>query len=82
MLALRSGDGLLSVLLQAESSDARDAAETGITRIVGELNKPHNRGLLVKAGSLADEEGYLWSSDDAKVLSPCPPASTGDLRNP
>ena len=32
-----------SATFQRYSSDARDAAETGMTRIVGELNLPHNR---------------------------------------
>lgn len=73
MLALRSSDGLLSVLLQAESSDARDAAETGITRILGELNRPRNRGLLVKDGSAKDPDGYLWDRDAAAFRNPCLP---------
>lgn len=81
MLAMRSSDGLLSILLQAESSDARDAAETGITRIVGELNKPWNRGLLVKDGQEGvddDSDGYLWTSAAATAGSPCPPTGSGD----
>lgn len=77
MLALRSGDGLLSVLLQAESSDARDAAETGITRIVGELNRPRNRGLLVKDGADQDGDDHRWSSTDAASRNPCLPRASG-----
>lgn len=77
MLALRSSDGLLSVLLQAESGDARDAAETGITRIVGELNRPRNRGLLVKDGSDQDADGYRWSSTEAATRNPCLPRASG-----
>ena len=85
MLALRSSDGLLSTLLQRESNDARDAAEAGITRIIGELNRPRNRGLLVKAGSAEDPDGYLWTSTDAEAdpnhfRNPCLPAA--DSSNP
>lgn len=65
MLANRSSDGVISAAFQRESSDARDAAETGITRILGELNKEQNRGLLAKAGSAADSADFLWSADDA-----------------
>lgn len=77
MLSLRSSDGLLSVLLQAESSDARDAAETGMTRIVGELNRPRNRGLLVKDGADQDLDDHLWSSGDATSRNPCLPPGSG-----
>ena len=48
MLADRASDGVISAAFQRDSSDARDAAETGVTRIVGELNRPQNRGLLAK----------------------------------
>jgi hypothetical protein len=44
----RSSDGVIRATVQRESSDARDATEAGMTCIVGELNLPHNRGLLVK----------------------------------
>jgi hypothetical protein len=44
----RSSNGVISATLQRDSSDSRDAAETGMTRIGGELNLPQNRGLLVK----------------------------------
>ncbi|MFM7314637.1 MAG: hypothetical protein ACKO0M_16005 [Cyanobium sp.] len=72
MLAIRSGDSLLSALLQRESTDARDAAETGMTRIVGELNKPRNRGLLAKKGSEEDVGVFLWTSGDVQ-RNPCLP---------
>lgn len=80
MLAMRSSDGLLSILLQGESGDARDAAETGITRILGELNRPRNRGLLIRAGSAPDSDGYLWTSADAAASrNPCLPRETSDV---
>lgn len=74
MLVMRSSDGLLSILMQGESSDARDAAETGLTRILAELNRPRNRGLLVSPGSTRDAEGYLWTGADAAASrNPCLP---------
>lgn len=80
MLALHSSDGLLSILLQRESSDARDAAETGITRIVGELNRPRNRGLLAKDEATQDPDGYLWTSSDAAASrNPCLPRQLPDV---
>lgn len=63
MLVDRSSDGVISAAFQRESSDARDAAETGMTRIIGELNRPRNRGLLVKDEASVDEPGTLWGKD-------------------
>lgn len=63
MLVDRSSDGVISAAFQRESSDARDAAETGMTRIIGELNRPRNRGLLVKEDAGADDPGILWGKD-------------------
>jgi hypothetical protein len=65
MLANRSSDGVMSAAFQRESSDARDAAETEMTRILGVLNREQNRGLLAEAGSAADGASFLWSADDA-----------------
>lgn len=48
MLVDRSSDGMVSAAFQRESNNLSDAAETGMTRIVGELNRPQNRGLLAK----------------------------------
>ena len=48
MLADRASDGVISAAFQRDSSDPHDAAETGVTSIVGELNRPQNRGLLAK----------------------------------
>lgn len=79
MLANRGGDGLLSVAFQRDSIDARDAAETGFTRILGELNRPRNRGLLAKAGSAADSSGYRWSAADANASASFCPSSSSDL---
>jgi hypothetical protein len=36
MLADRASDGLISAAFQRDSSDARDATETGLTRIVAQ----------------------------------------------
>ena len=46
-LANRSGLGLLGSGLISRNKSARDAAETGMSRIVGELNRPRNRWLTV-----------------------------------
>ena len=65
MLANRASDGVISAAFLRDSSDARDAAETGMTRIVAELNQPKNRGLLVKKASDADPANYRWTEEDA-----------------
>ena len=83
MLANRSSDGVISVAFQRESSDARDAAETGMTRILGELNREQNRGLLAKAGYKDDGDSYLWSTDDAAASrNPCSATSSDLTTNP
>lgn len=64
MLANRSSDGVISAAFQRESSDARDAAETGMTRIIGELNRPRNRGLMVKRKAGEDENDMLWRQNE------------------
>jgi hypothetical protein len=79
MLANRGSDGLLSVAFQRDSIDARDAAETGFTRILGELNRPRNRGLLAKAGSDVDSSGYLWPATEASASASFCPNSNSDL---
>jgi hypothetical protein len=79
MLANRSSDGVISAAFQRESGDARDAAETGITRILGELNREPNRGLLAKAGSAADGSSFLWSEADATGSRNFCGATTSDL---
>lgn len=48
MLADRASDSVISAVSQREGSNARDAAETGTTRIFGELNRPQDRALLIK----------------------------------
>jgi len=65
MLVDRASDGVISAAFQRDSSDASDAAETGMTRIVGELNRPQNRGLLAKKTSGDDPASYRWSGEDA-----------------
>lgn len=71
ILAIRSSDGVLSGGLDRENTDARDAAETGMTRILGELNRPRNRGLLVRAGAESDQPGHLWRNTEATARNPC-----------
>ena len=72
MLADRASDGVISAAFQRDSSDARDAAETGVTRIVGELNRPQNRGLLAKKTSGVDPASYRWTGADADAsVNPC-----------
>jgi len=46
-LANRSSLGLIGSGLITRNKSARDAAETGMSRIVGELNRPRNRWLAV-----------------------------------
>ena len=84
MLVDRSSDGMISAAFQRDSSDARDAAETGMTRIVGELNRPQNRGLLAKKTSGADPTSYRWTKADADAsVNPCLGVTSGqpDLEN-
>lgn len=82
MLVDRSSNGVISAAFQRESSDARDAAETGVTRILGELNRLPNRGLLAKSGADQDLDGFLWD-DDVLAASANACAKTGpDLASP
>lgn len=78
MLVDRSSDGMISAAFQRDSSDAKDAAETGMTRIVGELNRPQNRGLLAKKTSGADPTSYRWTKADADAsVNPCLGGTSG-----
>lgn len=82
MLVDRASDGVISAAFQRDSSDARDAAETGMTCIVGELNRPQNRGLLAKQTSGDDPASYRWrSGDPANSINSClgPDTGTPDL---
>ena len=58
MLVDRASDGVISAAFQRDSGDAKDAAETGMTRILGELNRPQNRGLLTKTTSGDDPANF------------------------
>ena len=78
MLVDRANDGVISATFQRDSSDAKDAAETGMTRIVGELNRPQNRGLLAKKTSGADPASYRWTQADADAsVNPCLGGTSG-----
>ena len=84
MLVDRASDGVISAAFQRDSINASDAAETGVTRIVGELNRPQNRGLLAKKTSGADPASYRWTGTDADAsVNSCLGATGGkpDLEN-
>jgi len=66
-LALRSATSHSGSLQLSASRQAREAAENGITEIVGELNRPENRRLLVSGTN----PGSWGSSADASQLNPC-----------
>jgi hypothetical protein len=66
-LALRSASSHSGSLQLSASRQAREAAENGITEIVGELNRPQNRRLLV-SGTSPDNWG---SATDITQRNPC-----------
>ena len=78
-LANRSSQGLLGSVFQSYGLQAREAAEIGMNRIVSELNRQGNRGLL-RARDTSVETG-LWNSADAALFhtSKCPGALSNDL---
>ena len=78
-MANRSGMGQLGSVFQGFSFDAQDAAEIGMNRIISELNRPQNRGLLRSKGSTV--ETALWTSTDATSVhrSRCPGVASPDL---
>lgn len=85
-LALRSSSSQSGSLQLSASRQAREAAENGITEIVGELNRPQNRRLLV-SGTSPDTWG---SATDTNQRNPCqnltatvvtPTASAGTAAN-
>jgi type II secretory pathway pseudopilin PulG len=85
-LAVRSTSSHSGSLQLSASRQAREAAENGITEIVGELNRPQNRRLLVSGTSPAN-----WgSATDTNQRNPCenlngsvvtPTASVGTATN-
>lgn len=78
-IANRSSLGTLGTVYQSLGFDAQEAAEIGMNRIVSELNRPINRGLLRSKGSSVDAS--LWTSSEASGnhASRCPDIATPDL---
>lgn len=78
-LANRSSQGLLGSVFHGFGLQAREAAEIGMTRIVTELNKPQNRGLLRAYGS--STETTPWQVADLATFyrSKCPRVGNSDL---
>jgi hypothetical protein len=78
-IANRSSLGSLGTVYQSLGFDAQEAAEIGMNRIISELNRSENRGLLRSKGSAV--ESALWTSSDATSYhaSRCPDVSPPDL---
>ena len=78
-MANRSGMGFMGAVFHGLSYDAQEAAEIGMNRIIGELNRKENRGLLRSKGSTV--ESVLWTSADAATVhrSRCPDVNHSDL---
>ena len=78
-MANRSGMGFMGAVFHGLSFDAQEAAEIGMNRIIGELNRKENRGLLRSKGSTV--ESVLWTSADAATVhrSRCPDVNSSDL---
>jgi len=78
-IANRSSLGTLGTVYQSLSFDAQEAAEIGMNRIISELNRPQNRGLLRSKGSTVDSA--LWTSSEASAshASRCPDTPAPDL---
>jgi hypothetical protein len=66
-LALRSSSGISGSLQLSARREAQEAAESGATTIISELNKPQNRRLLVSAAA-----PETWgSTTDLNQRNPC-----------
>lgn len=78
-LANRASSGLLGSVFQGFSLEAREAAEIGMNRIIAELNKPTNRGMLRSRGT-SDEKG-LWNAAHLALFyrNKCPGTSAPDV---
>lgn len=78
-MANRSSMGFLGSVFHGLSFDAQEAAEIGVNRIIGELNRKQNRGLLRSKG--ASVESALWTSAEAGTVhrSRCPGNPAPDL---
>jgi len=74
-IANRSSLGSLGTVYQSLGFDAQEAGEIGMNRIISELNRSENRGLLRSKGSAV--ESALWTSSDATTnhASRCPDVS-------
>jgi hypothetical protein len=71
-MANRSSIGTFGSVFHSLSFDAQEAAEIGMNRIIGELNRTENRGLLRSKGSATESD--LWTSANATTFhaSRCP----------
>jgi Tfp pilus assembly protein PilV len=78
-IANRSSLGSLGTVYQSLGFDAQEAAEIGMNRIISELNRSENRGLLRSKGSAV--ESALWTASDASSYhaSRCPGTPAPDL---
>lgn len=61
-IANRSSFSVLGSLFQRQGTEAREAAEAGANRIIGELNEPPNRRFLLSSN--ANVTSGLWSSTE------------------
>jgi len=77
-LAMRTANALLNKNFNDYRDKAQDAAETGVNRIISELNKPANRGLLRSKGPMPEKgtsssSPALWGSADVSLYrNRCP----------
>lgn len=78
-LANRSSQGLLGSVFHAFGLQAREAAEIGVTRIVTELNKPGNRGLLHAKGASTETTPWNVSDLTTSYRSKCPGSGSPTL---
>ncbi len=69
-LVARTTLGNQGSLSQAQSREAREVAEAGITTVVSELNKEQNRKMLVSTVPLS-----TWSTGDVGLRNPCSPTT-------
>ncbi len=66
-LASRSFSNRLASTFTGQSQEARDVALAGLVEIIGELNQPANRGMLVSGKSLDDWQDMT----DTELQNPC-----------
>jgi hypothetical protein len=74
-LVSRTQSGWLGVAEQSESRLAREAAEAGLSRVIGELNLPVNRRLLVNPMPFTAWKTRAGNGinlqDDPSLINPC-----------